>query len=79
MCWDSQLFLPWPGCTCGKGTVGSCLKAFQPAAGRYDVPKTAGLTGVHAGKPLLSRMFPVAPCTEIFPQGFQGFGILLGQ
>lgn len=33
-----------------KGTVGSCLKALQPAAsGRYDMPKTVGLSGVHEG------------------------------
>lgn len=80
VCWDSQLFLPCPGCTCGKGTVGSCLKAFQPAAhDRYDVLNTVGLSGVHAEEPLLSRTFQVAPRTGIFPQGFQGFGILLGQ
>lgn len=80
VCWDSQLFLPWAGCTCRKGTLGSCLKALQPAAsGRYDMPKTGGLSGVYVGEPLLSRMFQVAPCTRIFPQGFQGFGILLGQ
>lgn len=40
-CWDSQLFLPWPGCPCGKSIVGSCLKALQPAASdRYDLPNT---------------------------------------
>lgn len=64
----------------GKGTVGSCLKAQQPAArGGSDLPQAAGLSRVRAGKPLLSGMLQTAPCSGTFLQGFQGFGSLLGQ
>lgn len=37
----------------GKGAIGSCLKALQSGAGgRSDPPEAAGLSEVHAGKPL---------------------------
>lgn len=50
VCCNSQLFLPWAGCTCRKGTVGSCLKALQPAAsGRYDSPRLWGWVGFMQG------------------------------
>lgn len=62
------------------GTIGSCLKALQLAAGsRSDMPGAAGLSRVCAGKPPLSRVFQTAPCSRTFLQVFQGFGSLLGQ
>ena len=64
----------------GRGTVRTCLKALQPAVpGRSDLPETAMETGVHAGKPLFSRMLQPVACSGTFLQSFQAFGSLLIQ